>query len=293
MLNNNRYYDNNCHRNCSDSCHYLPRPGNCFIGPTGATGATGPTGPQGNTGRTGDTGPTGPTGAAATGATGPTGVAGATGATGPIGPAGAVGATGGTGPTGATGAIGSTGSTGATGATGSTGPIGPTGAEGPTGPTGATGETGATGPTGFTLDVQDFTIGTVIGDNHDIDIGNVIFRLERVSAVEPGLRLYLLSAIPGQTILIDCRRVSNFLTSAGEAPGTTEGIVRDSYTLPTVQVDLDNSIYTYSEEMYWFLLRQQDPTLLTWSLCEIRLFISNNAQRATVWINWINRNISY
>ena len=58
-------------------------------------------------------------------------------------------------------------------------------------------------------------------------------------------------------------------------------------------VTLDAIMYTQSQECHIMTIRQQNPTTQLWSLCEIRSFSSLNGARTSVWVRWIEYEVSY
>ena len=61
----------------------------------------------------------------------------------------------------------------------------------------------------------------------------------------------------------------------------------------TGQIVLDGTIYADSQEQYWLTVRQQNPVSSLWSTCIVRLFSSKNGARVSIWLRWIEYNVSY
>ena len=71
--------------------------------------------------------------------------------------------------------------------------------------------------------------------------------------------------------------------------------IRDRY-LDNVQIStlttIDDTVYMDSQELHWIRVRQQDPTSSLWSLCVVRMFGSRNGARISIWVQWIQYNVS-
>ena len=87
-------------------------------------------------------------------------------------------------------------------------------------------------------------------------------------------------------ILTDMRRSTIFNS------GSVEAQTFNNTTVSTRTV-LDDLVYSQSQESHSMKIRQQDPVTKLWSLCEIHSFISEGGARTSVWIRWIETNVSY
>lgn len=86
-------------------------------------------------------------------------------------------------------------------------------------------------------------------------------------------------------VLVDVKRSSQFESAI-------EGAQWDDATLST-QLTIDALVYNQSREQHRTLIRQQDPDTGLWSLCAVNLFSSGNAARVSVWVNWIETDVTY
>ena len=58
-------------------------------------------------------------------------------------------------------------------------------------------------------------------------------------------------------------------------------------------ITIDGTVFLDSQEQHVINIRQQDPTSSLWSLCTIRSFLSKNGARVSIWLQWIQYNVSY
>ena len=273
-------------------------------GPMGPQGEQGPAGPQGEKG-----------------APGPQGEAGPKGDQGEIGPQGPMGAM----PTVTIGKVESGEAAEVTANPTETGisldfvvpkgPMGPQGEQGPTGPQGEKGDPGPQGeagpapeivvaentPTSYKLRFMSNGQQTTTPNLHaplttysvdlsatnsliDIPLQNLILTYQKTgaNAIKISIRPKD-SAVP---VLADIRRTSIY------GLGTIEVKTSDSIQI-SASTSLDDIVYADSQEQHWLKVRQQDPTTLLWSLCEIHTFASKNGARTSVWVNWIEYGTSY
>ena len=87
-------------------------------------------------------------------------------------------------------------------------------------------------------------------------------------------------------VLCDIRRTSIY------GLGTIEVQKLDN-TQITSRVSLDDVLYSDSQEEHWMKIRQQNPATNLWALCEVHTFVSKNGARTSVWVNWLEYNVSY
>ncbi len=285
-------------------------------GEQGLQGETGPQGPQGERGCPGPQGEQGPVGPA-----GEKGEKGDPGPQGEIGPQGPMGAT----PTVTIGKVESGEAAEVTVNPTETGisldfvvPKGPMGSQGEQGPAGPQGEKGDPGPQGEAGPAPEIVVAentptsyklrfmsngqqTTTPNLHaplttysvdlsatnsliDIPLQNLILTYQKTgaNAIKISIRPKD-SAVP---VLADIRRTSIY------GLGTIEVKTSDSIQI-SASTSLDDIVYADSQEQHWLKVRQQDPTTLLWSLCEIHTFASKNGARTSVWVNWIEYGTSY
>ena len=90
----------------------------------------------------------------------------------------------------------------------------------------------------------------------------------------------------GASALTDMRRTSIYNS------GTVEVQYFDGTAVSSRTV-IDEIVYTKTQETHSIKIRQQNPDTKLWSLCEIDSFISNGGSRTSVYIRWIEYNVSY
>lgn len=297
------------------------------IGPQGDSGAPGPQGPKGDPGEQGERGFTGEQGAngeqGPQGVTGPQGPQGETGCPGPQGEQGEPGPEGPQGVKGDAGPAGPAGPTGpspiitigtvTTGTDGTANVTAEDTADGvaldfviPQGPKGDTGAAGEAGPApeitvaedtptsyriSFKSGTQEVTSPNLIPaiETHNVDlsalnstidipVGNLILTIQNTSTTS--VRYSVRSENTAAAVLADIRRTSIYNA------GTIEAQTLNNTSISTAQV-IDDLVYSQSQETHWIKIRQQDPDTKLWSMCTIHSFISQNAARTSVSIEWL------
>jgi hypothetical protein len=128
----------------------------------------------------------------------------------------------------------------------------------------------------------DFSLNST-NTTYSVTVLNVVYTLTYISDSIASLTLSPLDV--AEPILIDVKRSTQY-------DSTVEGQQWDNYTLSET-LNIDQTIYSNSNEIHRTRLRQQDPTTGLWSLCDIKLFMSNGGARTTLWIEWIEMNASY
>lgn len=111
---------------------------------------------------------------------------------------------------------------------------------------------------------------------------NLIYRT--ISATS--LRISVTPADTAVPIPADIRRTSIYNGSTIEAQTLNDATI-------SALTSLDDIVYTQSQETHSMRIRQQDPDTQLWSLCEVNTFSSKGGARTSVWIRWIDTNITY
>ena len=122
------------------------------------------------------------------------------------------------------------------------------------------------------------------GSTLNITLRDLILTYQNTSS--SAIRITIAAKDSTVPVLADIRRVSIFNTASVEAQ------TFNNTTISTRTV-LDDIVYSKSEESHSMKIRQQDPTTKLWSLCEIHSFISNSGARTSVWIQWMEVDVSY
>lgn len=122
------------------------------------------------------------------------------------------------------------------------------------------------------------------GGTLNIPLENLILTYQNTSSTS--VRISVAAKDTATPILTDMRRstIFNF--------GSVEAQTFNNTTVSTRTV-LDDLVYSQSQESHSMKIRQQDPVTKLWSLCEIHSFISEDGARTSVWIRWIETNVSY
>ena len=122
------------------------------------------------------------------------------------------------------------------------------------------------------------------GGTLNIPLGNMILTYQNTSSTS--VRISVAAKDTATPILTDMRRSTIFNS------GSVEAQTFNNTTVSTRTV-LDDLVYSQSQESHSMKIRQQDPVTKLWSLCEIHSFISEYGARTSVWIRWIETNVSY
>ncbi|WP_172676836.1 collagen-like protein, partial [Blautia hydrogenotrophica] len=180
---------------------------------------------------------------------------------------------------------------GATGATGATGPVGP-------GPVVTVSEsTPVSYKLTFTSDQQAVTTPNLYSNftNYSLDmsttgsvfnmpVGNLILNYQKTGTNT--MRISVRSKDTATPITADISRSSIY------GGGSTEAQYLDNVQISTLTT-IDDTVYMDSQELHWIRVRQQDPTSSLWSLCVVRMFGSRNGARISIWVQWIQYNVSF
>lgn len=100
------------------------------------------------------------------------------------------------------------------------------------------------------------------------------------------LRITIAPNDSAASVLVDVRRTSIYNGS------TVETLTLNGSTV-SGRVVLDDIVYTNSQESHSMQIRQQDPAINLWSLCEIHSFLSAGGARVSVRIQWSEYDVSY
>ena len=122
------------------------------------------------------------------------------------------------------------------------------------------------------------------GGTLNIPLGNMILTYQNTSSTS--VRISVAAKDTATPILTDMRRSTIFNS------GSVEAQTFNNTTVSTRTV-LNDLVYSQSQESHSMKIRQQDPVTKLWSLCEIHSFISEGGARTSVWIRWIETNVSY
>ena len=200
------------------------------------------------------------------------------------------------------------------------GPTGPQGAQGIAGEKGDTGEKGDAGDTGpqglsgetpkiaeventktryilsFTtpeqsiispnlksnMETYNANLSTV-GSTLRVPLGGLTLLAQSTSTTS--LRLSIQPTTANTPVLADIRRVSIY-------DGAIDVQTNNNTTI-SVNLVLDDIVYTQSQEMHWMRIRLQDPTSKLWSMCEVKTFASQGGARSTICVEWFYTGVSF
>mgnify|MGYP001662453741 CR=1 FL=1 len=118
----------------------------------------------------------------------------------------------------------------------------------------------------------------------NIPLENLILTYQQISTT--ALRITIAAKDTNAPVLTDIRRITIFNTSS------VESLTLNNTTISTRTV-LDDLMYTQSQESHCLTIRQQNPIIKLWSLCEIHSFSSNGGARTSVWVQWNEVDVSY
>ena len=121
------------------------------------------------------------------------------------------------------------------------------------------------------------------GTIYSIPVINLILTYQTTSTT--ALRISIAPKDTAVPILTDIRRMSVYNS-------TVEGQTFDNTTVSARTV-LDEIVYSQSQETHSIRIRQQNPTTKLWSTCVVESFISNGGARTSIWVRWIEENVSY
>lgn len=122
------------------------------------------------------------------------------------------------------------------------------------------------------------------GSVFNLPVGNLILNYQKTGTNT--MRISVRSKDTATPITADISRTSIY------GGGSTEAQYFDNAQISTLTT-IDDTVYMDSQELHWIRVRQQDPTSSLWSLCVVRMFGSRNGARISIWVQWIEYNVSY
>ncbi len=124
----------------------------------------------------------------------------------------------------------------------------------------------------------------VVVQKMNIPLESLILTYQQISTT--ALRITIAAKDTSAPVLTDIRRITIFNSSS------VESLTLNNTTISTRTV-LDDLMYTQSQESHCLTIRQQNPIIKLWSLCEIHSFSSNGGARTSVWVQWNEVDVSY
>ena len=122
------------------------------------------------------------------------------------------------------------------------------------------------------------------GSVFNLPVGNLILNYQKTGSNT--MRISVRSKDTATPITADISRTSIY------GWGTAEAQYFDSVKISALMT-IDDVVYMDSQEQHWIRIRQQDPASSLWSLCVIRMFGSGNGARVSIWVQWIQYNVSF